>query len=555
MGDPGLNNLRWAFALMDGLAAAGVERALISPGSRSTPLVLACDRHPGIHTRVHVDERGAAFMALGQAKASQVPSVVIGTSGSAATHWYPAVVEASLSHTPMILLSADRPPELQDWGANQTLDQLRLFGIHVRAFHQAGLPEDDDAALRQIRHLGIKAVDQALTAPAGPVHINLPFREPLVPQCPPADWPSTPSPRFFSDRQRPDADPARLDALARRLQAGHGLIVCGPAARSEDFASAAVALARRLGAPLLADPLSGVRFGPWINRWVVARYDAFLRDSMSAAPVPDWVLRFGAAPVSRRLLDFLDRQPGLQVLVNADGDWPDPMHRTGQLIRAEPSRFCRQLAERVRKREPNTWGDWYLRAEEVAGAAAEVPLAGRLTAELIRQLPAGCLLFSSNSLAIRYLDTWSGRGPKPLHILANRGVSGIDGNVSTLAGLQAISRSRVVGLIGDVALLHDLNGLAAIRDQEPVIVILDNGGGAIFSLLPQSELPRFERYWLTPPGLDLETVAQLFGLGFHCASSVQVFAQALSAALARPGPQLLQVRLPADPERPRQGRL
>jgi len=320
-------NLRWALTLIDGLAASGVKHAVISPGSRSTPLALACERHPRIQTHVVLDERSAAFFALGLAKADNAPAAVIGTSGSAPANWYPAVIEANHGGVPLILLSADRPPELRDCGANQTVDQLRMFGTQVRFAFDLGVAEDTPAALAHVAMRARQAADMSRWPLPGPVHLNVPLREPLVPSGP-VDF-------EFSCGEEAVVYPAALpprDALARlaaELSGRPGLIVCGPLNATPAFAAAVAALAQRLDCPVLADPLSGLRFGGHDRSRIVTRYDAFLRNrAFSAAHRPAWVLRFGALPVSKPLQQFLVSLAGVRhILVDEQGRRLDLLHQ------------------------------------------------------------------------------------------------------------------------------------------------------------------------------------------------------------------------------------
>ncbi len=546
MPDTGLINLRWAHALIDGLAAAGLKHAVISPGSRSTPLVLACKRHPLIQTQVHLDERGAAFLALGQAKAHGIPSAVIATSGSAPAHWYPAVVEAALSGVPIMLLSADRPPELHGWGGNQTLDQHRLFGVHVRAFHHTGVPEDEDSARRQIRQLGIKAVEKSLWPVPGPVHINLPFREPLVPMADLAEWPESTGAPFPIAHAHAIPDPAQVDRLARRMSGRPGLILCGPAPCPPGLGDTVTRLARRLACPLLADPLSGLRFGPWDKGLLLTRYDAFLRCSEPIkAKGPEWILHLGAIPVSKVLADYMERQGSERYLLAPDGAWPDPNQRAVETLRADPAGFCRALLDKLEQQASGDFLQGLLDAERqttaITGPDSDQPFEGRLIPELISGLPEGSRLFCSNSLPIRQLDTWSGSADKSLYIYCNRGVSGIDGNIATLIGLASDSERPMVGLLGDLALAHDLNSLTAIGNRHLILIVLNNGGGGIFGQLPQSQLDGFERYWLTPQHLDLEQTARLFGLTYQRVRRQSQFSPALEQGLRTAAAHLIEI--------------
>lgn len=543
-------NLRWAFTLVDGMVSAGVRDAVISPGSRSTPLVLACEQHPEIRPHVQVDERSAAFFALGLAKQRGHPALVIATSGSAPTHWYPAVIEADEGHTPLVLLSADRPPELRDWGANQTIDQTRLFGTHVRAFHDPGPPAGDIDSLGFAGALGRKVVHQSVWPRPGPVHVNLPLYEPLVPEAP---LPLSPGRARGAPPVPPRLVPNQtlVRQVARLLSGRPGIIVCGPLPDTASLGAEVTALAAALECPILADPLSGLRFGMRDRRRLVVRYDAFLRHPASTAGLcPEWVLRFGAVPVSKPLLQFLERhRHSRHVLVAPHGDWPDPWHRSTEVFRADPTTLCAELCGAELDPAPSQWlRNWLARERQAAVTPPPVgpddpPYEDTVIAELLGQLPPGATLFSSNSLPIRQLDCWSGSAAKPLRILANRGASGIDGNVSTLLGLAAAGAQPTVGLIGDLALFHDMNGLLLARPLEATLVVLNNGGGGIFGYLPQARLPGFQAHWLTPTGLDLGKIAALFGLRFRRVQRQGEFGPALAEALATSGVNLVEVQI------------
>lgn len=553
MSDQATLNMLWADALMDGLAAAGVRHAVLSPGSRSTPLVLACERHPLLHTHLLVDERCAAFFALGLAKQSQRPVAVIATSGSAPAHWYPAVIEANHAGIPLLLLSADRPSELQGCGANQTIDQVRLFGNQVRAFHDPGPAGEGTEALHLIRALGVQAVRQACTPEPGPVHINLPFREPLVPAAPLP--PLVPGEAVPVARPKQLPDPEQIGRIGRLLSGGPGLIVCGPGVFDEGFATAITALAAHLRAPLLADPLSNLRFGNHDRGSVLTRYDAFLRrEAFTTAHHPSWVLQFGRLPVSKSLLHYLEGCGAPIVLAAPYGDWADPLHQAVERMRADPVVCCDALRECGAEPAPEGWFGAFKAEEERCGALIpepqdELPQEHRVIAELLAALPAGGILFSGNSLPIRQLDGGSGSDDKPLSILANRGASGIDGNLSTLFGIAAATEQPVVGLLGDLAFYHDMNGLLAARGRRGVIILLNNGGGGIFGYLPQAGLEGFEQHWLAPTGLDFSYAAALYGLEYERIERQSAFSPVLERALAGDNVVLIEVMIDREQNR------
>jgi 2-succinyl-5-enolpyruvyl-6-hydroxy-3-cyclohexene-1-carboxylate synthase len=543
-GEVALLNLRWAMALVEGLVAAGVDRAVISPGSRSTPLTLACLRHPGMKSWIQVDERSAAFFALGLAKADRRPVALVCTSGSAPANWFPAVIEASYGLTPLILLTADRPAELRDCGANQTINQAGLFGGQVRASHELPPAESTPQALRGLGFLAARAADQSRWPLPGPVHINVPLREPLVPAgVLPEYAAATPKAVSYPVMQLP-AD--EIAALARELSGRPGMIVCGEGNYGGGFPAALAQLAEALACPVLADPLANLRYGAHDRSRILGRYDAFLRrEGFAGNPRPEWVLRFGAMPVSKQLQNYLAACDSAHILVEPHGRWPDPLHQTTRLLRADPAAVCSALAAALPLPAPAAWLEGFAAQERRAGALADAagkPVEAEVVASLVRRLAGGCL-FSGNSMAIRDLDCFAAGAAAPLRIVGNRGASGIDGNVSTALGLAAALGKPVAALLGDLAFYHDMNGLIAVRGMNITFVVLNNGGGGIFSYLPQARLEDFERAWLTPTELDFSHAARMYGLACRKVESGEDFDAALAAALAHDGPDLIEVTI------------
>lgn len=561
--DTGLLNLRWAQALADGLAAAGVRDLVLSPGARSTPLALAFLRQPTIRCHVILDERSAAFFALGLARAHGRPPALLCTSGSAPANWFPAVIEAGADGVPLVLLSADRPPEVQGWGANQTVDQTRLFGSHVRAFHAPGAPFADFPPAF-LHRLAARAVAESRAPLAGPVHINLAFREPLLPAAPPAEWPAASTiAALCAEPPLAPPDARAIERIVAALSGRRGVIVCGggidsapfggtdaaaAAAAPRAFADAVTALAARLDCPILAEPLSGLRFGSHAHDRLCVRYEAFLRHpDFLGGDGPEWVLRFGAFPLARAVQNWLAAHAAAeQIVVAAPGRWSDPQHAATTTLHADPAVACAALLAGAPAPGPAAWPAAFLHAEAAAATVAAPYLTrenfeGALIAALIERLPAGHRLFCGNSMAIRDLDAFSGSGEKPLAIYGNRGASGIDGNLSTALGIAAAA--PCVALLGDLTALHDLTALASAHGRDIVCVVLNNGGGGIFDYLPQAALPEFEQAWLTPQRIDFGAAARSFGVAYAHAATLAGFGQALAAALERGRPTLLEVAI------------
>ncbi len=533
MTDTGTLNYLWSQAMIAGFVAAGVRHAVISPGSRSTPLALAMLRQPGLECTVAVDERSAAFFALGIAKASRRPVMLLATSGTAPANWLPAIIEASQAGVPLIAISADRPPELQNCGANQSIDQLGLFGSHVRASHPLAAPHPDFDPV-WLHHLAARAAEQTGWPHPGPVHVNQPFREPLLPAsnclapAPPADI-------AISHPELP-ADPVAITRLADSIGGRAGLIVCGELPPKNGFPEALTALADHLACPVLAEPLSGLRFGSHDRRRLLTRYNTWLADhEFSARHRPEWVLRFGAFPVTRHLQNHLAVAP-IQALVAHWPGYSDPLHRLTHLLRANPLAAAEALLAARPRPGPAEWHDALAERDAQrpeAGDAWHIPV-------LLDEIPDASALFIGNSLAIRQFDTHSGDAQRTIHCYANRGASGIDGNISTALGL-AETHGRVFALLGDLTCQHDIGGLALAAGRNAVIVAVNNNGGGIFDHLPQAALPEFERGWRTPQQLSFEHAAATFGLGYARADNAATFRKALQQALENGGAWLIEV--------------
>jgi len=544
--DIGSVNLRWSHALVHGLIAAGLRDLVLSPGSRSSALALAFLRRTEVRCHVILDERSAAFFALGIARADRRAVGLLCTSGSAPGNWLPAVIEADLAGVPLLLLSAARPPEVTGWGAHQTLDQHRLFGHHVRAFHAPALPVDDGPPA-YLQHLAARVVAECHWPSPGPVHLNLAFREPLLPANAAAcRWVASPPAVSVA---HPQLLPERtlVEACAALISGRQGVIVCGGADYPLDFADTVADLAAELDCPILAEPLSGLRFGRADRSRLCVRYDTYLRAAgFRSALCPDWILRFGAFPVVKSLQGWLaaTATTAQQLVVTADTRWPDPEHAAQWMIQADPSALCAALCATGVQAIAPAWRARFAAAEALAAKLAQQyhqreNFEGALIPVLLARLPPEHRLFCGNSLPIRDLDTFSGSAGKRLRIFANRGASGIDGNLSTALGIA--SSGPCVALVGDLTAQHDLTALAAAAGRDIVVVVINNGGGGIFEYLPVVALPEFERAWLTPQPVDLVAAAHSFGVTAQRTRSLAEFTTAFEQALQRGGATLLEV--------------
>jgi 2-succinyl-5-enolpyruvyl-6-hydroxy-3-cyclohexene-1-carboxylate synthase len=497
-----------AWWVVDDLVRFGLEHATVSPGSRSTPLALALARHPHVLVHVHLDERSAGFFALGIAKATGRPVAVACTSGTAAAELFPAVVEASQARATLVLLTADRPAELRGVGANQTIDQVGLFGGYVRAAVDAPVP--GDAADEQTWHdlvLGLTRASMGL--PPGPVHLNLPFREPLVgaPDVPPA---SPPSGTEFTLSAAADA--GELEALERELTSTtDGLILAGSMRESPPTLPE---LAARAGWPLLAEPTSNLRVPGALS----AGQFLLAAARFSNEHVPEVVVQFGAAPTSRAALELV-RRAGRLVIVDQDHLVADPHRKAARTLRAEPAGFVSELLFGSEPGE-SAWLQAWREADGAARTAVDrvldawkEPFEGRIARDVAASVPEGGVLVVGSSMPVRDLDAYM--APRQgLRVLANRGASGIDGFVSTALGVS-VTGASTTALCGDLTLLHDVGSLiwSGGRAYDCVFVVPNNDGGAIFSFLPQRELPEFEELFATPHGLDLGAICRAAGAG------------------------------------------
>ena len=577
--DPQNPTYAYVGAFIDELQRAGVRNVVICPGSRSTPLAIAFAAQPAIRSWMHVDERSAAYFGLGMAKRLRQPVALLCTSGTAAANFLPALVEAKLTHVPLLVLTADRPHELRDNGAPQSIDQNRLYGSYVKWFVELALPEATNAALRYVRTIANRATAVAQAVPAGPVHLNFPLREPLTP----GPIPDQPLPQAFERdlvawQGRPDNAPyvevydAPQDAppastIAQMVDmvqgARRGLIIVGPQ-DDPSLTEPLVRLAQRLGYPILADPLSQLRCGDHDQEMVLASYDAFLRiDAFVANAQPELILRFGAMPTAKPVLLYLKRYASCPLLViDGHSGWDEPTQLASTLIHTNPAALCRALLNELEQGDEGeeeqmsvsrAWLSMWQDADRVTRRAMQVAMQdfselfeGRVFPELANLLPDGSTLYVGNSMPVRDLDTFFGGSEQRIHVLANRGANGIDGVVSSALGASAGAAQDKPALLvlGDLSFFHDLNGLLAARlhGLNLTIVLINNDGGGIFSFLPQAAYPEhFEQLFGTPTGLDFRLAVQMYGGHYQQVASWEAFRELVSQGLTRGGLHVIEV--------------
>ncbi len=588
-------------AFVDELQRAGIHNVVVCPGSRSTPLALAVAAQPGIHMWMHVDERSAAFFALGMAKRSAQPVALLCTSGTASANFFPAIVEAHLTHVPLLVLTSDRPHELRENGAPQTIDQIHLYGSHAKWSVDVALPEATNAALRYIRTLADRATALTTAIPAGPVHLNFPLREPLTP-APIAHQPLPPvaerdavawlgrpnnTPHVtVRNAEQHILDSATVAHLSELLQkAARGLIIVGPQ-DDTSLLEPLVHLAQLAGYPILADPLSQMRsIGTTHQSHVLTSYDAFLRiDAFVEKMQPDLILRFGAMPTAKPVLTYLKRYPSCPLIViDGNEDWQEPTQLATELIHAEPVALCEALhaslvgtdLSRPSRHEAfvgtdlsrpsqgiaidegrdksvptDTWLATWQQADTYTREALQAtiedftePFEGRVFTELSHLLPEGALLYTGNSMPVRDMDTFFW-GSEKLRIMGNRGANGIDGIVSSALGASAIGNGPNVLVIGDLSFFHDMNGLLAakLHKLDLTIIVVNNDGGGIFSFLPQADYPEhFEQLFGTPIGLDFSHAAAMYGGHYQRVSEWYQFRQAVQHGMHDGGLHIVEV--------------
>ncbi len=594
-------NIQDAKLFTDALISAGLTAVIISPGSRSTPLTLAFAAQDKIKIYRHLDERSAGFFALGLAVATDKPVALVCTSGTAVANYYPAIIEAHMSQVPLLVLTADRPHELRHSGANQTIDQVKIFGDHVLWAVDMPLPQTNapEIALRNVQTTAVRAYTTANGLRKGPVHVNFPFRKPLEPKIKDQRLENEAIESSIFNLQ--SSTISHGSTILTRSQQEHlanlinkherGLIICGPRCPGGNFAQAVTGLSQVSGYPILADALSGVRFGLHTNGAVISGgYETYLQRKTSkvsstiktaqqVAKPPrfthaDVIIRFGAVPTSKWLNDYLTRTDILhRIHIRESGVWADDGHQTTHFIQVNAEQACYQVAQNVIPRLSSDWLTMVYETETAVWQKTDEFLSTddkeytdfKAVMDAVDLMPTNGRLFMGNSLPVRHLDQFARPSQTPFHVYANRGASGIDGNISTALGFGAASKSPLVVIMGDITFYHDMNGLLMLKDEgrkqkaekelhnsqfninyslfpPTTIVVLNNNSGSIFHRLPISQFePPFTDLFLTPHDLDFEHAARLYNMDFVRVTDRDTFQQALGKSMYNPVPTLLEV--------------
>nr|WP_248628462.1 2-succinyl-5-enolpyruvyl-6-hydroxy-3-cyclohexene-1-carboxylic-acid synthase [Enterococcus cecorum] len=532
--------------LIAGLKQGGVRQVVISPGSRSTPLALLVKHEPNLQYFVAVDERSAGFLALGLAKSSQQPVALLCTSGTAAANFYPAICEAEASNVPLVVLTSDRPPELRNVGAPQTMSQNQLYADHVKFFVELALPESTPLMLRYSFWQGFQLATRAMSGVKGVVHANIPLREPLLPDL------TQNTPIDLSLTQT-----TTQNLIAQGWFQKKGLIVLG-SERSLAEARLALTLANYLGWPIVGDPLSQLASCDGETQNYLKQADVIFEEARDL-PEVEVILRFGKVPVTKNVMFYLRDSQAMQILFDEMQQWPDYLYRSQYLVAESLTEVAQKILQSTPKEDQvylQAWQNLQKLASQAIDETSEQFTfhESQLAMSLMKTLAYGEQLFVANSNAIRLVDRLSGVSEASFQVFGNRGVNGIDGILSTVAGLAMQTKERTYLLVGDLTLFHDMNGLQLLKAyQLPVtIILLNNNAGGIFSFLSQRSLAAddFDPLFATPLDLDFSQVAKTYELAYQKVESEADFEQAMANSRKLTGANMIeltsQAQVPVD---------
>ena len=558
-------NIAWSTALVKELAANGVRFACISPGSRNTPLTIAFASNKKIKKYVSIDERSSGFFALGLAKVKKEPVVIVTTSGTATAELYPAIIEAYKQRLPLVVCTADRPPGFLERGANQTINQQNLYENHIRFFKDMGIPKLTVNKIKNLRKTVKVGVDISLYQNPGPVHFNFPFDKPFEPD----NFTDKIDPSFknvFQNKNsvssfsiKPTKDFTYSKKLFKNLISDinkfeKGIIIVGPENYKDDFHKKVVQLAGKLNYPILADGASQLRFTANSKKNLIANYDAFLRSpKFYRKHKPDIILHFGKTVTSKSLEDYLADIKCQKYLINEYGDIFDSSNNTTASFKFLPSVFCNELIKKlVKKQNKHDWLDLFLNADSITNVIknkiiteAAFPTESRIITEVINLIPEHSNIMLSNSMPIRDFDYFAPNTNKKITVFNNRGASGVDGIISTAAGIAERSKKTTVLLTGDIAFYYDINGLLIAKNTSAplIIILINNNGGGIFRVLPISKYKNvFAKYFLASHNLNFFALTKGFSGKHTIIKNWEHFKSSFKTATKRHNLQVLEIK-------------
>jgi 2-succinyl-5-enolpyruvyl-6-hydroxy-3-cyclohexene-1-carboxylate synthase len=517
-------NIIWCDLFVDRIISLGVKYACVSPGSRSTPLIISLASNKNISMHTIVDERSSAFFALGLAKKTGTPVIVVTTSGTAVAELYPAIIEAYYQRVPLIICTADRPPLLRNSGANQTINQHNIYSNHIRFFKDAGLP--DLNKLSQVKRIAEEAVQFSCYKDKGPVHINFPFEKPFEPDSYTDKIEVSKITKAFEEQKLIFKQPARkrvdFKALAKKFSlTKRGLIFVGSNNYGKDFARQLVSFSKKFGYPIYVDGATSFRFGIHSKQNIIENLTAIVRAKEFQNQFdPDLIIQFGGAPTSNVLLEFFKKSKAEKILVNKFGDRNDPSQTAKTVLPIDSTLFCHTINQIDVSINKSLWLKSFKQMNEIAAEQrsnfidkASFPFEGRITNEIFECIPSNSNVMISNSLPIRDVDFFASSNKKQINIYSNRGASGIDGINSTALGIAKASKRPTFLLVGDLAFYHDMNGLynAAKYKIALTVILINNDGGGIFESLPISNQKNvFKENFLTPMELNFAKLVQAY---------------------------------------------
>ncbi len=564
-------NTFWTDTFVDELTSLGVKYVCISPGSRNTPLTLAFAGNKKIKSFVIIDERSCGFFALGLAKADSSPVAVVCTSGTATAELYPAIIEAYQQRVPLIICTADRPPESLDCGANQTINQNNLYRNHIRWFFDVGLPEPTEKRIKHIRVIARRAVYESQLNSKGPVHLNFPFRKPFEPDT----YTDTINEKILLAASSELKDKksifikesisiteekwfAQLTSLIKQKK--KGIIIAGPENYYEGFTNKCSELGKLLGYPVFADGASQLRCGKHNKYSIIINFDAFVRSQgFSKKYQPELIIHFGRTITSRNLDEYLDNVTAPRFMINEFGDWFDPSNKSISAFACKPVLFCDKMIDHLNannfQQRDQKWLDDFIcldnKAEELKQkfiSKTAFPSESRIINELFNLIPDNTNLMISNSMPVRDIDYFLSKSEKNITLFNNRGASGIDGITSTSLGIAAISPKPTFLITGDLAFYHDLNGLlTSMKYKIPLVVLLiNNNGGGIFEMLPISKYGKiFKDNFITPHNLNFSYFVKGYNGHYEKIKNWTHLSNAFQKGIKRNKLTLLEIRTDA----------